>query len=44
MAAPLGAAPEPPKEASGEDVLGTPNISGPDTTEFHFRKGVPYQY
>jgi DNA-binding NtrC family response regulator len=45
-----GADPEPPKEAapsketSGEDIVGAPNISGPDTTEFHFRKGVPYQY
>jgi DNA-binding NtrC family response regulator len=45
-----GADPEPPKESapsketSGEDIVGAPNISGPDTTEFHFRKGVPYQY
>jgi two-component system response regulator AtoC len=45
-----GADPEPPKEAapsketSGEDIVGAPNISGPDATEFHFRKGVPYQY
>jgi two-component system response regulator AtoC len=45
-----GADPEPPKEAapsketSGDDIVGAPNISGPDTTEFHFRKGVPYQY
>ncbi|HKQ93244.1 MAG TPA: sigma-54 dependent transcriptional regulator [Blastocatellia bacterium] len=45
-----GADPEPPKEAapsketSGEDIVGAPNINGPDTTEFHFRKGAPYQY
>ncbi|HEY6399884.1 MAG TPA: helix-turn-helix domain-containing protein, partial [Blastocatellia bacterium] len=45
-----GADPEPPKESSpskeppGEDVVGTPNINGPDSAEFHFRKGVPYQY
>jgi transcriptional regulator with PAS, ATPase and Fis domain len=45
-----GADPEPPKDAApsketpGEDIVGTPNISGPDTTEFHFRKGMPYQY
>jgi two-component system, NtrC family, response regulator AtoC len=45
-----GADPEPPKEAapsketSGEDIVGAPNINGPDTTEFHFRKGMPYQY
>jgi DNA-binding NtrC family response regulator len=45
-----GVDPEPPKEAtpsketSGEDIVGAPNISGPDTTEFHFRKGAPYQY
>jgi DNA-binding NtrC family response regulator len=50
FAAPGGADPEPPKEStpskepSGEDVVGPPNISGPDATEFHFRKGVPYQY
>jgi two-component system, NtrC family, response regulator AtoC len=53
FAAPGGADPEPPKESkestpskepSGEDIVGPPNISGPDTTEFHFRKGVPYQY
>jgi len=44
--------PEPPKESpkeqskepSGEDIVGPPNISGPDAAEFHFRKGVPYQY
>lgn len=50
---PAIAGPEPPKEsppakeakeASGEDVPGTPNISGPDAAEFHFRKGMPYQY
>ncbi len=35
---------EPPKEPSGENVVGTPNISGPDAADFHFRKGVPYQY
>jgi DNA-binding NtrC family response regulator len=39
---------EPPKELSkeppGEDIVGTPNINGPDAVEFHFRKGVPYQY
>ncbi|HEX5082338.1 MAG TPA: helix-turn-helix domain-containing protein, partial [Blastocatellia bacterium] len=50
----LNADPEPPKESpppkeaskepSGEDVVGTPNINGPDAAEFHFRKGVPYQY
>ncbi len=34
----------PSKETSGEDVVGAPNINGPDTTEFHFRKGMPYQY
>jgi len=34
----------PPKEPSGEDIVGTPNISGPDAADFHFRKGVPYQY
>jgi DNA-binding NtrC family response regulator len=34
----------PSKESSGDDVVGTPNISGPDATDFHFRKGVPYQY
>jgi DNA-binding NtrC family response regulator len=45
-----GADPEPPieaapsKETSGEDIVAAPNINGPDTTEFHFRKGVPYQY
>jgi two-component system, NtrC family, response regulator AtoC len=45
-----GADPEPPKETapsketSGEDIVGAPNINGPDTTEFHFRKGMPYQY
>ncbi|HZF40657.1 MAG TPA: sigma-54 dependent transcriptional regulator [Blastocatellia bacterium] len=47
-----GADPEPPKEPPkdpskelpGEDIVGTPNISGPDASEFHFRKGVPYQY
>jgi DNA-binding NtrC family response regulator len=45
-----GADPEPPKEStpskepSGEDIVGPPSISGPDATEFHFRKGVPYQY
>jgi hypothetical protein len=47
-----GADPEPPKESpkepskepSGEDIVGTPNISGPDAAEYHFRKGVPYQY
>src|SRR5215831_19290847 len=50
FAAPGGADPEPPKEStppkepSGEDIVGPPNISGPDATEFHFRKGVPYQY
>ena len=50
FAAPGGADTEPPKEStppkepSGEDVVGPPNISGPDATEFHFRKGVPYQY
>ncbi|HMB27745.1 MAG TPA: sigma-54 dependent transcriptional regulator, partial [Blastocatellia bacterium] len=50
FAAPGGPDPEPPKEStppkepSGEDVVGPPNISGPDATEFHFRKGVPYQY
>src|SRR5215510_8306001 len=48
--APGGADPEPPKEStlskepSGDDVVGSPNISGPDAAEFHFRKGVPYQY
>jgi hypothetical protein len=50
---PAIADPEPPKEsppakeakeASGEDVPGTPNISGADAAEFHFRKGMPYQY
>jgi len=47
---PGGDDPEPPKEStpskepSGEDIVGTPNISGPDAAEFHFRKGVPYQY
>ncbi|HEY7182904.1 MAG TPA: sigma-54 dependent transcriptional regulator [Blastocatellia bacterium] len=35
---------EPSKEPPGEDIVGTPNISGPDAAEFHFRKGVPYQY
>src|SRR5262245_54255009 len=35
---------EPSKEPSGEDIVGTPNISGPDAADFHFRKGVPYQY
>jgi DNA-binding NtrC family response regulator len=50
FAAPRGADPEPPKEStpskepSGEDIVGPPNISGPDAAEFHFRKGVPYQY
>jgi len=50
FAAPGGSDPEPPKEStpskeqSGEDIAGPPNISGPDATEFHFRKGVPYQY
>jgi transcriptional regulator with PAS, ATPase and Fis domain len=45
-----GADPEPPKEStpsketSGEDIVGAPNINGPDTSEFHFRKGMPYQY
>jgi DNA-binding NtrC family response regulator len=34
----------PPKEPSGEDIVGAPNISGPDVAEYHFRKGVPYQY
>jgi two-component system, NtrC family, response regulator AtoC len=50
--APGPADPEPPKESpkelskesSGEDIVGTPNISAPDTADFHFRKGVPYQY
>src|SRR5215470_5178873 len=52
FAAPGAADPEPPKESpkelskepSGEDIVGPPNISGPDAAEFHFRKGVPYQY
>jgi hypothetical protein len=50
FAASSGPDPEPPKEPtpskepSGEDIVGTPNISGPDAAEFHFRKGVPYQY
>src|SRR6266511_89104 len=50
FAAPRGPDPEPPKEStpskepSGEDIVGPPNISGPDAAEFHFRKGVPYQY
>src|SRR5262249_4498310 len=45
-----GEDPEPPKEStpskepSGEDIVGTPNISGPDAAEYHLRKGVPYQY
>ncbi len=34
---------EPPKEASDEDIV-KPNMSGPDAAEFHFRKGLPYQY
>ena len=46
-----GADPEPPKESPkesskeqpGEDIV-SPNISGPDAADFHFRKGVPYQY
>jgi DNA-binding NtrC family response regulator len=43
---PKGSSPskEASKESSGEDVVGTPNINGPDAAEFHFRKGVPYQY
>jgi DNA-binding NtrC family response regulator len=50
FAAPAAADPEPPKEStpskesSGEDIVGPPSISGPDASEFHFRKGVPYQY
>jgi len=34
---------EAPKEAPGEDAV-SPNISGPDAAEFHFRKGMPFQY
>jgi DNA-binding NtrC family response regulator len=34
---------EPSKEPSEEDIV-TPNRSGPDAADFHFRKGVPYQY
>jgi two-component system response regulator AtoC len=32
------------KEPSGEDIVGPPNVNAPDAAEFHFRKGVPYQY
>ena len=35
------------KEASKESTVGdpaTPNIGGPEPTEFHFRKGMPFQY
>jgi DNA-binding NtrC family response regulator len=31
------------KESSGGDAA-APNISGPDAAEFHFRKGMPFQY
>ena len=41
--APREAPKEAPKEAPGGDVA-TPNISGPDASEFHFRKGMPFQY
>ncbi|MGH9754762.1 MAG: sigma-54-dependent transcriptional regulator [Blastocatellia bacterium] len=35
---------EPSKEPSGGDIVGTPNIGGSDAAEFHFRKGMPFQY
>jgi DNA-binding NtrC family response regulator len=35
---------EPPKESPGEDAVASPNIGGTDAADFHFRKGVPYQY
>jgi len=34
---------EAPKESPGGDAV-SPNISGPDASEFHFRKGMPFQY
>jgi len=34
---------EAPKESPGGDAVST-NISGPDASEFHFRKGMPFQY